>query len=80
MRLHFDQVELGHIWAQDFAELCGHFVIILSDQVSVDRHCDIRTWCVPEPLLTQFHRSPDPVHETSVGVTESVETAARYPN
>jgi hypothetical protein len=27
MRLHFGQVELGHIWAQDFAELCGDFVI-----------------------------------------------------
>lgn len=77
MRLHLDQVELGHIWGQDFAELCGHFVIIISDQVRVDGHGYIGPWCVPESLLTQFHRSTESIHETFVRVTESMKTAAR---
>jgi hypothetical protein len=42
---------LGTSGRKDFAELCGDFVIIISDQVSVDGHRDIRTRCLPESQI-----------------------------
>jgi len=58
--------------------LCD-FTIAFPENVGVNSHRYIGTWCVSETLLANFHRCVELIHQTSVRVPERVHSASLDP-